>query len=122
MFDMYGNWVGDYYNPMQQEQVGRTITKKGILDIVCSMYNPSEVVKVDEFESLSTRHICMGTTFIQILPKEVCTVNTGTSLVNVELVFCKNCRKLIINRSSIEIIQNSVCMKVCLFKRYICLS
>lgn len=94
---------------MQQQQMAmqkvHKPTKKEIIDsLVYYLGGVSEVESVDEFETMQTRHICHGTKNIQVLSRCMCPVQTMAGTANVEYFFCPQCRKLIINRSSVELL------------------
>lgn len=93
-----------YADGMPGVYKGRTVTKKMLLDYIVSDLGATVVVQCDEFETRNTRHICQGSNNIQILPVRVYNVPTPNGLVPVEVIWCENCRKLIVNRSSLELI------------------
>lgn len=92
----YGDVYGAY--------AGRTVTKKMLLDYIVGSLGACEVVQCEEFETRSTRHICQGSRQISILPVNVFNVPTPNGTVPVEVIWCPNCRKLWVNRSTLEII------------------
>lgn len=92
------------YGEMPGMYTGRTVTKKMLLDYIVTSLGAVEVVQCDEFETQNTRHICAGTTRIQILPVNIFNVPTPNGVVPVEVIWCPNCRKLIVNRSTLELI------------------
>lgn len=92
------------YGDMSGMYTGRTVSKKMLLDYIVASLGASEVVQCDEFETRSTRHICLGSNIIQILPVNIFNVPTPNGVVPVEIIWCANCRKLIVNRSTLEII------------------
>lgn len=108
--DMQGRPMTEQEYYMQQQmmygqQRVHAPTKKDIVDsLVCYLGGASEVEKVDDFETLQTRHICRGTQTIQVLSKCVTPLQTVNGSANVEYFFCPQCRKLIINKSSIELL------------------
>lgn len=79
-------------------------TKQAIRDYVCMFMGANSVELVDDFETLKARHICQGTTMIQLLDRRYVPVPTTKGMINVEVFFCTNCRKLIINRSSMDMV------------------
>lgn len=83
---------------------GRHITKKDLIDYLRTCYAASDLVQVDEFETQRTRHVCPMGTQIWLLDKICQPVMTASGQIYVELFFCQNCRKLIINKSSLEIL------------------
>lgn len=92
------------YGDMSGMYTGRAVTKKMLLECIAGSLGASEVVQCDEFETRSTRHICLGSNIIQILPVNIFNVPTPNGVVPVEVIWCANCRKLIVNRSTLEII------------------
>lgn len=87
----------------------RIPTKKDIIDMLCMNFGVSELVKVDEFESTNTRHICNGIPEINILPVMTYTITVPTKMGDVGIVspryvFCPRCRKMILDRNSIEVL------------------
>lgn len=87
----------------QQENMGIAPTKQAIKDYVCLATGANSVEVIEEFETPRTRHICQGSSVIQLLDKRVIPVLTTKGMINVEVFFCCYCRKLIINRSSMEV-------------------
>lgn len=86
---------------------GMTITKKMLVDYISESLGALSVVYVDEFEGNVTRHICTGGNQIQVLQSNVFNVPLADgSNVGVEIFWCPNCRKVIINKSSLDLIQN----------------
>lgn len=84
-------------------------TKKEIRDYIVNQLNPSEVINVDDFETLNTRHICRGSKVVSVLGKQVYSVpmqvfSDEMGYINVEIVFCPTCRKLLINKSSLDLV------------------
>ena len=82
----------------------RGVTRRMLLDTIVSFMGASEVVYSDEFESLYTRHICPGSNQIQLLRHNTFYVNTPSGNIPVEIIFCPNCRKLIVDRNSLELV------------------
>ena len=112
---MYGNWnpigysdpYGNPYNEPVRPKSYR-ITRQQILESLRRMYCPSDLVVV-EFETDRARHICPGTHHIKILNKDVANVRVPIDygmidVVPVEVIFCPNCKKLIVNRYSLEVL------------------
>lgn len=96
---MYENFGYGYPNG----QMGISPTKQSIKDYVCLMANCSSVDMVDEFDTLKARHICQGSKVISLLSKDFIPVPTTKGMINVEVFFCPMCRKLIINKASMEV-------------------
>ena len=90
------------YNQQMANQQFRNPTKKEIMDCLIASTGANEVIKVDEFETLQTRHICQGTHCIQVLQKSIFPVQMAGGTLGVEYFFCPNCRKLIVNKSSMD--------------------
>ena len=96
---MYGyNGQSSGYNQ------GSHVTKKMLVDYMTQYLGANEVVMVDEFETPNTRHICNGSKVIQVLQKDTFVIPTDNGPVNAEVIWCPQCRKLIINRASIDLI------------------
>lgn len=89
---------------MQGQQMPhmRKTTKKDILEYLQMRSGASEIVQIDEFETQRTRHICQGSKRIVVLEKGTEPVPTSDGCVFAEYFLCNNCRKLIINKQSIE--------------------
>lgn len=98
----------DEYNAYQQgfneRGHGGTVSRMDIIHYLSNYFCASEVVLVDEFETRMARHICQGTNIIQLLKVFVFYVPTVKGIVPVEIVYCNYCRKLIINKNSIELL------------------
>lgn len=92
------------YNPnyMQGNQTQRKLTKKDIIDTICGALGTNNYVIAEEFETPRTRHICEGGKQIIILDKQTSPLNTGSSILNIEYIFCPHCKKLILNRNSLS--------------------
>lgn len=82
---------------------GISPTKQSIKDYICLYVNCSSVLTVPEFDTLRIRHICKGFKRIILLDKSCIPVPTTKGIINVEIFFCNTCRKLIINKSSMEV-------------------
>ena len=96
---MYPTSQGQYLNQPKP----RKVTKKSLVEYLTMCFNASEVVQVDDFESLRQRHICGGSRQIILLDKTTQQIDTPEGVVYAEVFFCPNCRKLIINKSSIDV-------------------
>lgn len=94
----YNGMAGGYSEYPQQVRV----TKKDLVDYIAGNLNASEVVKADEFETRMTRHICPGTTNIQLLQSDIFNVPTPNGIVPVGVIFCPNCRKLWIDKNTLD--------------------
>ena len=95
------------YNGMGMPMnTGIAPTKRSIIDFICLNTQCSSYVLVDEFESLRARHICpaISQKNIWLLEKDTIPVPTTKGMIGVEVFFCPYCRKLYINKSSLEII------------------
>lgn len=95
--DIYGGYSG-YVSPGG----GMRVTKQDLVNFIMQDLNASEVVKCDEFETMRTRHICPGTKQIRLLEKNVYNVPTPSGLVPVGVIFCPNCRKLWIDKNTLD--------------------
>ena len=86
------------------EMQGRNhTTKREILEYIKMFAGTQDLEQVDSFETLRARHICAGTNIIKILDKNVIEVplNQGGSIL-VETFFCPMCRKILVNKQSLE--------------------
>lgn len=108
MFNNIWNQNGGFVPPPNNGYQGirkpHRPTKKELQDFIAFQLNASEVIRVDDFETLNTRHICMGTKKIQILSKQPYIVPSEVGNITVEIVYCPQCRKLLLNKNSLEII------------------
>lgn len=74
-------------------------TKKAIAEYIIATYLGgycSEVVWVDEFETLKARHVCRGTPGVKLLDRNMVTVPTRAGNISIEAYFCPTCRKLLL--------------------------
>ena len=88
---------------MMGMQVHKT-TRKDVLAYLQQMSGASEIVQVNEFETMRTRHICKGSKQIILLDKGIVQVPTSNGILNVEYFLCPKCKKLILNKSSLEML------------------
>lgn len=91
--------------PMTNGRVGRqgrVVTQKMIVDYIGITLNAMELAKADEFSHPNTRHISPGTKEIKILQKQMFTVPTINGDYVVEIFWCPNCGKLIVNSNSLQ--------------------
>ena len=79
------------------------ITKQQIIDYVIQWLGPMSVVKVAEFETTYTRHICQGERMIQILESSVVNVPIYDGFLPVRVIICTKCGKLWIDGSTVEV-------------------
>lgn len=94
---------GGFWNVGQpQQQYTVKPTKKAVIDFIKSDLQPSEVIMVESFETFKTRHICRGTNTIQLLESCDYVVPTIEGNVIVRIIWCPNCRKLLIDKSSVD--------------------
>ena len=80
----------------------RKLHKKDIVDILQGTLGATEVVKVESFDTERTRHICTGGRVINIIGKSYRSFPSESGMVNVEYFYCPNCRKLILNKSTLD--------------------
>lgn len=84
---------------------GRSVTKKDIITYLRRAFMSNEYETVSDFETQRTRHICKGQKKIVLLEKQLVGVPISpTSTANIEVFFCQNCRKLLINSQSLEVL------------------
>lgn len=81
-----------------------SVTRKMLLDYMSSYLGACEVITVDDFGTPNTRHICRGTAKIKVLSKINFNIPTPKGIVCAEIFWCPNCRKLIVNRNSLDVI------------------
>lgn len=98
---MYGDM---YTGVVQNGYQNKPVTKRYLIDYISNYYQTGDVNLVDGFETNYTRHICNGGNKIQILNSFVFNVPTPNGIVSVNVIYCPNCRKLIIDRNSLEVI------------------
>lgn len=107
MYNYYDNFnMGNNSMYGQRKYNGgkRALTRKYLLEYITNFYGASSVVQVNEFETNYARHICQGTTDIKVLQPIPFTIPTENGNVVANIFFCENCRKLIVDRSSIEVL------------------
>lgn len=95
-YNSYSGYGNGYGSP-------RAVTRKMLLDSIVSYYGACEVVQVDEFETDYTRHICQGGSKIQILNVIHFNIPTDRGVVTANIFYCPHCRKLIVDKSSLEV-------------------
>ena len=78
-------------------------TKKELKEYLVNYLGACDVVAVDEFDTLRTRHICNGGKNILLLERSYLGIPTDYGVIQAEFFFFQNCRKLIYNKSSIEL-------------------
>lgn len=95
--------VEQYPGQFPQQPVRPHITKRDILGYIQSFTSASEIKQVDSFDTLRTRHICAGMQGIKLLDKTFIEVPVGDgSNIPVEVFVCPVCRKVIVNKQSLE--------------------
>lgn len=80
-------------------------TKKSVLDYLSRLYGTTNIVQIESFDSIRTRHICPGMKNILLLDKYVVNVplyGEIPTMLPVEIFFCNNCRKLYVNKQTLE--------------------
>lgn len=85
-----------------QAGYGRVPTRKEKIEFLRSVFSASDVILVDEFESTILKHICIGGKTIYILPRSVYNLQTPQGTQCVEYFFCNVCRKLYLNKCTLE--------------------
>lgn len=78
------------------------VTKQDLVNFIVQNLQASEVVRCDEFETAMTRHICPGTKNIVLLKSDTFNVPTPNGIVPVRVIFCPNCRKLWIDKNTLD--------------------
>ena len=89
-------------NQQGMYMTGRMPTRKEKVDFLRATFNASDVVLVDEFEALTLKHICVGGNIIYLLNKSTFNLQTPQGVLCVEYFFCSVCRKLYINKCTLE--------------------
>lgn len=102
---MFGNGYRNNYNNVNNgiNNGGVSPTKKSIKDYIGLFLGASSIEMVDDFDTPRTRHICHGGRVISLLGKNVVPVPTTKGIINAEVFVCPNCKKVIVNSSSIEV-------------------
>lgn len=80
------------------------VSKKEMVNTLAMYLSANEVVLVDDFDSDQQRHVCMNGTKILVLNKSVYPIQLPQGFVHVEYFMCPYCRKLIINKLSLEVL------------------
>lgn len=83
--------------------MGISPTKQAIKDYISLAMGSNLIEVVDEFDTLRTRHICLGNNVISILEQRIIPVPTTKGMINVSIFYCGCCGKVIINKSSMEV-------------------
>lgn len=83
---------------------GISSTKRSITDYLILYSGCSDIETVDYFDTVRTRHICNGIKQIVLLDQTIIPVPTNKGVINVGVFFCNRCRKLIVDKSSMEVI------------------
>lgn len=91
------------YNDNGMFMGGIASTQKSIKEYVCLTTGCTSVEVVDEFDTNMTRHICPGSKRVILIERGVIPVPTNKGIVNVGIMFCRGCGKLILDRSSMEV-------------------
>lgn len=101
---MFRNGYQNNYNITNgRNNGGVSPTKKSIKDYIGLFLGASSIEMVDEFDTPRTRHICQGGRVVSLLGKNVVPVPTTKGIINAEVFVCPNCKKVIVNGSSIEV-------------------
>ena len=87
----------------QMDPRGISPTKQSIKNYLMMYSGCNEMEVAESFDTIRTRHICLGSKEIIILDKTFVPVPTNRGIINVEVFFCPRCRKLIINNESMEV-------------------
>ena len=95
----------DMFNYQSDNNVGGVSpTKKSIQDYICLYLGSNNVVVVDEFDTVKTRHICANSKCVSLLGNQFIPVPTTKGIINVEVFCCYRCGKIIINKSSMDFV------------------
>ena len=105
-FNMFLNQDNPSQQQIMYDEFGNPlpvrITKQDLITYIQQDLMATEIVKVDDFETLRTRHICPGTNTILLLDRTIYNVPTPNGLVPVGVIFCPNCRKLWIDKNTLD--------------------
>lgn len=103
--DMQMYYQQQQYQQQLYQQQCQKVTKRDIVDYIKRIYNTENVVMVDEMETRNARHICPQGKIINILPVYAQPVQLpSVGYINVNVVYCRNCGKLIIDKNSLEML------------------
>lgn len=102
--DPFGNPYGNPYGGAYQQQHVKKTTKRDILNYLMMQAGTQDIVQVDDFETPKARHICKGTKEIKVLDMFTIGVPTTEGMLNVRYFLCPMCRRLIIDKQSLEMI------------------
>lgn len=82
------------------------VSRKMLVDYIQRTLSASSVVILDDFDTVTARHICHGAMQIRLLPRDMMTVvlPNGIDCIDVDYYFCRNCGKLFLNKSSITLV------------------
>lgn len=78
-------------------------TRKDVMEYLQMLSGSKDIIQVDEFETQRTRHICRGTKEIKLIDKGVQPVQTSEGVLMVDFFLCPECKRLILNKSTITI-------------------
>ena len=73
-----------------------------IVNYLAGMLQASEVVLIDGFDTHKTRHICKGSKRVLVLDRCVSSLYVPSGTLYIEYFVCPNCRKVLVNKSSIK--------------------
>lgn len=96
-YDPYGGYG------MEPPRYHKT-TRKDIMMYLQQWSGCSDIQLVDDFESPVARHVCRGVKGIKVLQKYVVNVPTSEGYLSVEYFICQACRRLIVNKSCLEML------------------
>lgn len=103
--DMQMYYQQQQYQQQLYQQQCQKVTKRDIVEYIKRIYNTENVVMVDEMETRNARHICPQGKVINILPVYAQLVQLPTGeYINVNVVYCRSCGKLIIDKNSLEML------------------
>ena len=100
-YEGYDDFGG--YNTGPTPRVHKT-TRKDIMLYLQRESGCMDIQLVDDFESSVARHICRGVKGIKVLQKYVVNVPTSEGYLAVEYFICPSCRRLIVNKSCLEML------------------
>lgn len=84
------------------------VSRKMIVDYICASLGTTNVVLLEEFETVNARHICPGSREIVLLGREQFPIDLpdGSGRLVAELYLCRRCGKLMINKNTLSAVGN----------------
>ena len=107
MMGQYGNNMHPQGNPYQQVPQNvptnhnrRRPGKREVIEYFKNMMKAPDIDLVDDSYDAVARHVCLGGTAVELLPKNVYRMDLGNGeVVPMEYYQCPKCGKIILNRN-----------------------